>query len=117
MKFLPLMFALLGFAAQLGAAPVPLKYQRIDLADGRILMNVVVKSYDAVTGKLLVLADGKAVLFPIKLLPQPFREKLKTAAPPAGSTNSVVPGQKAPASVAAPSGKPAPETASPPTKK
>ena len=91
MRLFALIVVLLGFAAQLCAAPVPLKYTRIDLSDGRVLLNVEVKSYDPATGKLLVTADGKAVLFPIELLPQPFRDKLKTAAPQAGSTNSVVP--------------------------
>jgi hypothetical protein len=101
MKISVLLLLVLGFVAHLDAAPVPLKYTQIDLSDGRSLMNVVVKSYDPSTGRLLVTADGKAVLFPIKLLPQPFREKLKTAAPQAGSTNSVVPGEKPPAAAPA----------------
>src|SRR5882672_6270590 len=96
MKSLAVFLIVLSLAASLAAAPVPLKYNRIDLSDGRILLNVEVKSYDPDTGKLLVTADGKAVLFPINLLPQPFRDRLKKEAPQAGSTNSVVPGQKAP---------------------
>ena len=96
MKIPVLLLLVLGLVAPLRAAPVPLKYTRIDLSDGRSLMNVVVKSYDPATDKLLVTADGKAVLFPIKLVPQPFRDRLKKEAPQAGSTNSIVPGQKPP---------------------
>jgi hypothetical protein len=105
MKIPVLLLLVLGFAAHLDAAPVPLKYTRIDLSDGRTLLNVVVKSYDPDTGKLLVTADGKAVLFPVKLVPQPFRDRLKKEAPQAGATNSVVPGEKPPAIASPPNKK------------
>lgn len=66
---------------------IPLKFDRIDLSDGRRLINVVVKSYDAKSEKLLVIADGKAMTFPIALLPAPFNERLK-AAPSSGNSVS-----------------------------
>jgi len=52
MKISVLLLLALGFVAQLRAATVPLKYTRIDLSDGRTLLNVVVKSYDPDTGKI-----------------------------------------------------------------
>jgi hypothetical protein len=69
------------------AEAVPLKFNQIDLTDGRQLKNVVVKSYDARTERLLIVADKTALTIPIALLPPPFNEKLK-AAPAAGGSVS-----------------------------
>ena len=69
------------------AEPVPLRFNQIDLTDGRQLKNVVVKSYDARTERLLIVADKTAMTIPIALLPPPFNEKLK-AAPAAGGSVS-----------------------------
>ena len=56
---------------------VPLKFDRLDLNDGRKLKNVVVKSYDAKSQRLLIIADGKAMMIPVASVPAPFNEKLK----------------------------------------
>ena len=40
-------------------ADVPTRFIRLDLMYGRTLTNVVIKSYDAATGKLLLVTDGK----------------------------------------------------------
>lgn len=103
-----LVIAALFLAGGLGAAAgeAPLKLARLELADGRALTNVVVKSYDAVSGRLLLVADGTAMLIPVSLVPAPFGERLKADAPRAGSSMSVVP--------AAPDAGPAPAPAAPP---
>src|SRR3954463_1984455 len=62
---------------------VPLHFARLDLTDGRKLKNVVIKSYDAKSEKLLIVASGKAMTVPIRLLPPPYDQKLKSA-PPTG---------------------------------
>ena len=80
----------LATVAAAWAAEVPRQYVRLDLTDGRILTNVVIKSYDAATGKLLLVADGKAMLVPVSLIPPPFAARLKAGVPAAGSTTSVV---------------------------
>ena len=100
-----LVIAALFLAGGLGAAAgeVPLKLARLELADGRALTNVVVKSYDAASGRLLLVADGTAMLIPVSLVPAPFGERLKADAPRAGSSMSVVP--------AAPDAGPAPAPA------
>ena len=67
---------------------VPLKFDRLDLSDGRKLKNVVVKSYDAKSARLLIIADGKAMMIPIASVPSPFREKLKEAPPSGGSVST-----------------------------
>ena len=84
-----------SFSLFLGAAlfaaddDLVLQFSRMDLNDGRKLKNVVVKSYDAKSEKLLMIADGKAMTVPITLLPVPFNEKLK-GAPASGSTVNTV---------------------------
>jgi hypothetical protein len=70
-------------------ADVPLKFSRLDLTDGRKLKNVVVRSYDAKTEKLLVVADGKAMTIPISVVPPPFNQQLK-GAPASGSSVSTI---------------------------
>jgi hypothetical protein len=70
-------------------ADVPLNFTRLDLTDGRKLKNVVVKSYDAKTQRLLIIADGKAMMIPLASVPPPFTEQLK-AAPAAGSSVNTV---------------------------
>ena len=82
-----LIFLLIGSSTAFPAERVPLNYDRIDLRDGRTLENVVIKTYDARTGRLLLLADGKAMIIPISLLPPPYNEALKKA-PPSGGTSS-----------------------------
>lgn len=68
---------------------VPLSFTRLDLSDGRKLRNVVVKSYDAKSQKLLVIADGRAMTFPVALLPPPFNEQLKRAPASGGSVSTL----------------------------
>jgi hypothetical protein len=68
---------------------VPLTFTRLDLTDGRKLKNVVVKSYDAKSGKLLIIADGKATTIAIALVPPPFNEQLKSA-PRSGETVTTI---------------------------
>lgn len=38
---------------------------RLRLLDGRTLENVIIRSYDAQASKVLVIANGKAMLVPI----------------------------------------------------
>ena len=69
------------------AESIPLRFTQIDLTDGRQLKNVVIRSYDARTERLLIVADKTAMTIPISLLPAPFNEKLK-AAPASGASVS-----------------------------
>ncbi len=69
------------------AESIPLRFNQIDLTDGRQLKNVVVRSYDAKTERLLIVADKTAMTIPIVLIPPPFNEKLK-AAPATGASVS-----------------------------
>jgi hypothetical protein len=84
-----------GYAAQ----NVPLRFTQIDLSDGRQLKNVVVKSYDAKTERLLIVADKTAMTIPIALLPPPFNEKLKAAPATGGSVSTALSLPRAPAPV------------------
>jgi hypothetical protein len=65
-----------------------LQFHRMDLSDGRKLKNVIVRSYDAKSEKLLVIADGKAMTVPIALLPAPFNQTLKGAPASGGTVNT-----------------------------
>lgn len=92
-------FSLLGVCCTLAAlaappaaapdAPPTLVFARLDLTDGRKLRNVVVKSFDRGTGRLLVIADGKAMTIPLAVVPPPFNQTLQ-AAPASGSTVSTI---------------------------
>jgi hypothetical protein len=87
-----LIVVLLAGALRAFAQPaddVPLKFTRLDLTDGRKLKNVTVRSYDAKSEKLLVVADGKAMTIPIALVPAPFNEQLK-GAPASGNSVSTI---------------------------
>jgi hypothetical protein len=53
---------------------------RITLTNGRILKQVVIRSYDTPSEKVLLLSEGKALLIPITLLPPVFAEKVKADA-------------------------------------
>jgi len=102
-----LFFLVIELSAPAGEAP--LKLARLDLVDGRTLTNVVIKSYDPASGRLLLVADGTAMLIPAGLVPPPFGERLKLSAPRAGATMSVV------GTPPAPEPKPASPTAAPDT--
>jgi len=99
---------LLAARALAPAADVPLRFDRIELRDGRTLRNVVIKSYDAATDKLLLIADGTAMLVPVNLIPAPFAAHLKADAPPAGGSTAVVATR-----AAAPAPQPVPMPAAP----
>lgn len=81
----------LAVACRAQESEISLEFARLDLTDGRKLKKVVVKSYDTTTGKLLVVASGKAMTIPIALVPKPFQDALKSGARPAGDTTSAIP--------------------------
>lgn len=93
MKLLLRFLAALSLGTSLGAAPSKpvLEFTRLDLLDGRKLRNVVVKSYDAKTGKVLLLADRQALTVSLGLIPPPFSESLRTGAPRSGRSTATVP--------------------------
>lgn len=62
------------------AEPVVTPVGRLTLLDGRVLKNVVIRSFDAQSSKVLVLSDGRAVLIPITLIPPPYADALRAAA-------------------------------------
>jgi len=90
---MPTVLLFLAASAVAWAEDVPLRFIRMDLMDGRTLTNVVVKSYDAATGQLLLVTDGKAMLVPVNLIPPPFAARLKAGVPAAGSTTAIVTSQ------------------------
>jgi hypothetical protein len=103
------------------ADPVVAPVGRLTLLDGRVLKNVVIRSFDAPSSKVLVLADGRALLIPITLIPPPYAEALKaaTAKPDADLVQStpVPPPATAPGKTAVPetpASPPAPAPATPP---
>jgi hypothetical protein len=81
--------------AQPAAAPEPppvaLKYDELVLVDGSQLKKVTIKSYDAKSEKLLMIANGKAMSLPIAQVPAPLAEQLKAGAPQAGASLSTAP--------------------------
>lgn len=50
---------------------------RITLLNGRVLKNVVIRSYDAQSSKVLLLSEGRALLIPVSLLPPPYAEQAR----------------------------------------
>jgi hypothetical protein len=70
------LFSLFAAATLTGAEPGVTPLGRLELLDGRTLENVVIRSYDAEASKVLVIADGKAMLIPIKLIPPPLAERI-----------------------------------------
>lgn len=72
------------------AADAPTQFKRLDLLDGRKLTNVTVRSYDAATGKVLLIADGKAMTVPIALIPPPFAQQFKAGLLAGGASTTVV---------------------------
>lgn len=109
----PILLALL-FATGLAAAePSTMPLGNLTLSDGRTLKNVVVRRYDIHAGKVLLLADGMAMLVPIDLIPAPHAERIlaesKRTAPDLVQTTAVPP--RGPAS-SSPSDNPPSSTAS-----
>lgn len=83
--------AVLLTAVGRAADPAPTKFTRIDLLDGRTLKNVELVSYDAAAAKVLLIADQKAMVVPLALIPQPFADRFKHELPESGASASVVP--------------------------
>jgi len=100
---------LLAAAATRAAETTPTKFARMDLLDGRTLRNVELVSYDAANAKVLLIADQKAMVVPLSLIPQPFASRFKHDLPESGATASIVPNPPAaPAPAPRPAGPPAP---------
>jgi len=70
-----LLFALLATAR--AATEPQLEFSRLELTDGRTLKNVLIKTYDAASDRVLLIADGKAMVIARTLVPPPFAEPLK----------------------------------------
>lgn len=87
---LPLLLALgpTSWAPANEAKKPVLEFQRLDLLDQRTLRDVVIRSYDARTDKLLVVAAGKAMTISAGLVPAPFADQFRRHAPASGSTVS-----------------------------
>ena len=81
---------LLAAGAALAAEPTPTQFARIDLLDGRTLKNVELKSYDAASGNVMLVADQKAMLVPVSLIPAPFGDRWKKDLPPPGEITMIV---------------------------
>lgn len=74
MKFLFSLLCVIGTLAYAESTLTPVG--RLRLLDGRTLENVVIRSYDAQASKVLVIANGKAMLIPINLVPPPYADKV-----------------------------------------
>lgn len=68
-----------ALAAIVFAAEPQLEFSRLDLTDGRSLKNVAIKTYDPESDRVLLIADGKAMVIARTLVPPPFAEQLKQA--------------------------------------
>ncbi|HEX2101284.1 MAG TPA: hypothetical protein VHF69_11495 [Candidatus Synoicihabitans sp.] len=99
------LLGLMLVAGGLAADEPVMSFVRLDLNDGRTLQNVVVKSYDAKSEKVLVVADGKALTVPVALVPPPFDRQLR-AVRPSGESMSVVPGGPLPPATQTPVARP-----------
>ncbi len=64
--------------------------EQIALADGRVLREVTVKSFDPASGKFHLIADGKAQLVSGQLLPPALFADLQKKVQPAGATTNIV---------------------------
>jgi hypothetical protein len=73
-----LIFLLLTTLVQAGFTLTPIG--RLTLTNGRVLKQVVIRSYDTPSDKVLLLSEGKALLIPVELLPPVFAEKVKADA-------------------------------------
>lgn len=111
-------------AAFAAAAETPTQFARLDLLDGRKLKNVTVRSYDTASGRVLLVADRKAMSIPIALIPPPFAQQFKSGLLAGGGSMTIVvappstpPEKKASATPTAggPSPAPAPTTPTSPT--
>lgn len=72
-----LSLAVMSAHASLAADAIP----RLALSDGRVLNQAIIRSFDATSGKVLIMTDGTAVLVPIGLLPAAEVEKARAASP------------------------------------
>jgi hypothetical protein len=77
----PLLLLLLAVATLACAEPAVTPIARLQLLDGRTLKNVVIRSYDVRSAKVLVVANGKALLIPLTLIPPPYAEKIQADNP------------------------------------
>jgi hypothetical protein len=77
MRTLPLFL----LTATLAFANIPAtSVGRITLLDGRVLKNVVIRTYDSSSSKVLLISDGKAMLIPLSIIPPPYAESIREAA-------------------------------------
>lgn len=80
MRTIILFLALFAFAhAESTLTPVG----RLVLRDGRVLKNVVIRSFDAQSSKVLILSEGRALLVPVNLLPPVYADKARALKPQA----------------------------------
>lgn len=88
-------FVLLALTALPGAdATRMIAIERLELQDGRKLSEVIVRSFDAESGKVLLVARNTAMAIPVDLLPAPLAEQVRTHAPKAGATFTLIPGPR-----------------------
>ena len=78
------------FFGRAAAAETSLKYDQLELADGRKLTSVVVKSYDAEADKILLMAGHTLMRVSLSQLPPALRDQIKQGAPRAGSSTSIM---------------------------
>jgi hypothetical protein len=92
--FLRLIIITLSLGCLCTRGGAALAFERMDLSDGRRLTNVVVKSYDAEKGRLLLVTSGEAMVVSLDAVPEPYRSQLKEEAPKAGSSTITVPAMR-----------------------
>jgi|GEM_PF-3340112 len=95
------LFLFLAASALAWADDTPLVFERIDLSDGRSLKEVTIKTYDATSGRVLLIANGKASMVPLNVFPAPLDKQIAATAPRAGSTTMTM-AQRTPPPAAAP---------------
>jgi hypothetical protein len=75
-------------AASAPTPPTTPTVAQLNLLDGRKLKNVSVKSFDRASGKLLVIANGKAMTIPLSTIPAALHAQLTENVPASGETVS-----------------------------
>lgn len=70
-------------------------FDRLELTDGRVLFNVLVRSFDSKAEKVLLVANGKALVVTLGILPEHVVGVIRRA-PAAGETVNTMPESKSP---------------------
>lgn len=81
MKRFALILSFLAAVAQAGVVHAELRYAELNLKNGRVLRDAVIKSYDDANGNVTILVGKSMQAVPMTLLPPEVAAKLQALAP------------------------------------